>query len=343
MSAGNSKPITNLTTGATGSTTLWNAPLARQVTTDIAWNAGDTYSIQTWMPKNLGGQGPLPFAVFYIQNWVGNPLWDKESFYVKARTYTRKKRSYSFFQTASTTGNDGETLAAPVVTAKPIFWNGNIKVTWTKGTTAKDWFDELDHYDLYRTTANDTAMLDLDHIIWSGKGFLNLYIDTGYDATNSPDGPESDKQYWYWVVCVNKEGDNGTFSAPDSATLGTGGTVTIYDGSEDESLSFGWGKDWNIYWYDDGDSEGYWVRARKVIGAGYGLYTLPFYVKFTTENGTHGSGYYIQTHKFNNLQSGETYEFSVQATNNPLKADLGGGWTTQEYSMTDSGAPDAPA
>ena len=154
MSAGNSKSITNVTTGATGSTSAWLPATAKNVTTDIAWNDGDEYSITTWMPKNLIGQGPLPFAVFLIPNWAGNPLWDKESVYVKARTYTRARRSYSFFETASTTGNDGETLDAPVVTATPVFWNGNIKVTWTKGTTAKDWFDELDHYDLYRTTAN---------------------------------------------------------------------------------------------------------------------------------------------------------------------------------------------
>jgi len=342
MSAGNSKVISNTTTDVTGATVSWAAATPKNLVTDIAWNAGDSYSLTTWMPKNLIGQGPLPFAVFFIPNWVGNPGWDKESVYVKARTYTRRKRSYSFFQTASTTGNDGETLDAPVVTATPIFWNGNIKITWTKGTTTKDWFDELDHYDLYRTPNNDTAELTEPNVIWSGKGLLNVYTDIGYDATDSPGGPVSGTTYYYWVVCVNKEGDNGTFSSPDTATLATGGTVTIYDGAEDETLSFGWGKDWNIYWYDDGDSEGYWVRCRKVIGAGFGLYTIPIYVKHTTANGQHGSGYYIQTHKFEGLQSAETYEFSVQATNNPLKSDLSGSWVTQEYTMTDSGIPDAP-
>lgn len=342
MSAGNSKKITNLTTGATGLTTAWLPASAKNVTTNIAWNDGDEYQISTWVPKNLVGQGPLPFAIFFIRDWIGNPLWDKESVYVKARTYTKKRRSYSFFETASTTGNDGESLDAPIVTAAPVFWNGNIKITWTKGTTIKDWFDELDHYDLYRTEANDTALLTTDNIIWSGKGLLNVYTDIGYDATSSPTGPVQGTTYYYWVVCVNKEGDNGTFSAADPATLDVGGVVTIYDGVEDEAKSFGWGKNWRIYWYDAGDSEGYWVRYRKVVGAGFGLYSIPIYVKHDTSNGTHGSGYYIQTYCFHGLQAKETYEFSVLATNNPLVPDLAGSWVTQEYSMTDSGAPDTP-
>lgn len=343
MSPGNSKTITNTTTGTDGTTVSWSSLTPKTLVTNIAWNAGDLYSFQTWMPKNLVGQGPLPFAVFFIDDWIGNPGWDKESVYVQARTYTKRRRSYSFFQTASTTGNTGETLDAPTVTATPIFWNGNIKITWTRGTGAKDWFDELDHYDLYRTTANDTADLDLAHIIWSGKGILNVYTDIGYDATDSPDGPEQGKTYWYWVVCVNKEGDNGTFSAPDSATLATGGTVTIYDNAEDETKSFFNVKNWNVFWYDDGESEGYWVRFRRKFGVGsYGIYSFPVYVRHTTEYGLHGSGYYIQKHTFNSLQVGQDYEFSVQATNNPLVPDLAGSWVTVDATITDSASPDAP-
>jgi len=342
ISPGNSKEITNTTTGATGLTTAWSAATPKTLSTNIAWNAGDGYSLQTWAPKNMVGQGPLPFAVFFIQNWFGNPGWDKETVYVKARSYSRLRRSYSFFASASTTGNDGETLDAPTVTATPIFWNGNINISWTRGTTFKDYFDELDHYDLYRTTANDTALLTTDKIRYSGK--MLSFIDVGYDATNSPDGPEQDKTYWYWVVCVNKEGDNGTFSAPDSATLAKGGTVTIYEGAEEETKSWFNVKNWTIRWYDDGESEGYWLRWRRDFGGGsYGVYSVPIYVRHTTEYGLHGSGYYIQQHTYNALQIGEDYEFSVQATNNPLVPDLGGGWTTQVYTITDSGIPDTPA
>lgn len=341
ISPGNSKEITNTTTGDTGLTTAWSAATPKTLSTNIAWNAGDGYSLQTWAPKNLVGQGPLPFAVFFIDNWVGNPGWDKESVYVKARTYTKLRRSYSFFASASTTGNDGETLDAPTVTATPIFWNGNINVTWTRGTTLKDYFDELDHYDLYRTTANDTALLTEPNIIYSGIKLS--YIDVGYDATNAPNGPEQGVTYWYWVVCVNKEGDNGTFSTPDAATLDKGGTVTIYDGLEEETKSFFNVKNWTIYWYDDGESEGYWIRWRRDLGGGsFGVYSIPIYLRHTEEYGLHGSGYYIQKHTFSNLQVGEDYEFSVQATNNPLVPSLSGSWATQSYTITDSGIPDTP-
>lgn len=340
-SPGNSKKITNTTTGATGLTTAWLAATPKTLATNIAWNAGDGFSMQTWAPKNIVGQGPLPFAVFFIDNWVGNPGWDKETVYVKARSYTRLRRSYSFFVSASTTGNAGETLDAPTVRATPIFWNGNIRVTWTRGTTFKDYFDELDHYDLYRTTANDTAQLTTSAIVYSGKLFS--YTDIGYDVTNAPNGPEQDKTYWYWVVCVNKEGNNGTFSAPDSATLAKGGTVTIYDGLEEETKSFFNVKNWTICWYDDGESEGYWLRWRRDLGGGsYGVYSVPIYVRHTTDYGLHGSGYYIQKYTFHALQIGQDYEFSVQATNNLLVPNLGGGWTTQTYTITDSGIPNTP-
>jgi len=341
MSAGNSKVVRNTTTDTTGATVSWSNATPKTLVTDIAWNAGDTYELDTWMPKNLVGQGPLPFAIFYITDWLLNPGWDKETVYVKARTYTRQRRSYSHFETASTTGNDGETLAAPTVTATPIFWNGNIRVTWTMGTTPKDYWDELQQYDLYRTPNNNTAELTSSNIIYSGRK-LN-YIDVGYDATNNPNGPVQGTTYYYWCVCVNKEGDNGTFSSPDAATLSVGGTVTIYEGSEEETTSFFNVKDWNVKWYDDGESEGYWVRCRRDFGgAVYGLYSLPVYVRHTTDHGKHGSGYYIQQFVFRNLQVGNDYEFCVQATNNAIVPSLAGSWATQTYTITDSVAPPAP-
>lgn len=342
ISPGNSKEITNVTTGSSGHTISWSPLAPKVLVTDVAWNAGDEYSLQTWAPRNLVGQGPLPFAVFFIRNWIGNPGWDKETVYVQARSYTRLRRSYSFFQSASTTGNDGETLGSPTINATPIFWNGNIRVTWTRGTTFKDYFDELDHYDLYRTTANDTALLKTNAIIYSGKLFS--YIDVGYDAVNAPNGPEQGKTYWYWVVCVNKEGDNGVFSSPDSATLATGGTVTIYDGVEEEAKSFFNIKNWTVCWYDDGESEGYWVRWRRDMGGGnYGVYSVPIYIRHTTSYGLHPSGYHIQQHTFHALQVGQDYEFSVQATNNLLVPALAGAWATQTYTITDSGVPATPA
>jgi len=341
MSPGNTKVIRNTSSSAVGTTVSWSALTPKTLVTDIAWTAGATYEFDTWMPKNLVGQGPLPFAVFYINDWDGNPGWDKETVYVKARTYTKKRKSYSFFQTASTTGNDGETLAAPTVTATPIFWNGNIRVTWTRGTTAKDYFDELGQYDLYRTTASSTALLTSTAIVYSGKRFS--YIDVGYDVTNSPNGPVQGKTYHYWVVCVNKEGDNGTFSSPDAATLSVGGVVTIYDNSEQSTTSFFNMKNWNLKWYDDGESEGYWVRFRRDFGgATYGLWSLPVYVRHTTDDGLHASGYYIQQHVFHNLQVGNSYQFAVQATNNAFVPALAGSWVTEDVTITDSAAPDAP-
>lgn len=341
MSAGNSKTIRNVTTDTEGTTQSWSKNTPKTLVTDIAWNAGDTYEFETWVPKNLVHQGPLPYAVFYISNWVGNPGWDKETVYVKARTYTRGRRSYSKFDSASTTGNDGETLGAPTVTAKPIFWNGNVRVSWTIGIGWKDWWDELDHYSLYRTTANDTAMLTDSNIIYSGRKLV--HIDVGYDATNNPDGPVQGKTYYYWCVCVNKEGENGTFSSADPASLTVGGTVTIYSDDEEETKSFFNVKNWNIYWYDDGDSEGYWVRLRRDLGGGsYGLWSAPIYVRFTTDNGTHASGYYIQKYTFHNLQVGQDYQAAVKATNNPFVPDLGGSWVTHDFTVTDSASPSTP-
>jgi len=340
MSAGNSKTVRNMTEDTEGLSVSWAAATPKTLVTNIAWNDGDTYEFDTWMPRNLVGQGPLPFAVFFIADWIGNPGWDKETVYVKARTYTRQRKSYSFFQTASTTGNDGETLPAPTVSAKPIFWNGNIRVSWTRGTTVKDYFDELEHYDLYRTTANLTAQLTEGNVVYSGSRFS--YIDVGYDVTNSPDGPVQGKTYWYWCVCVNKEGDNGTFSSPDAATLDVGGAVTIYDGVEDETTSFFNIKGWVIKWYDDGDSEGYWVRVRRDFGgASYGFWTLPVYVRHTTEYGQE-AGYDAQQHVFRGLQVGMDYQFAVQATNNAFVPALAGSWVTRDDTITDSAPPDPP-
>jgi hypothetical protein len=132
-------------------------------------------------------------------------------------------------------------------------------------------------------------------------------------------------------------------SSSDAATLAPGGTVTIYSGTEEDTTSFFNMKSWNIKWYDDGDSEGYWINVRRDYGGSvYGGWALPTWVPGTTSFGQHGSGYYIQEFVFMLLEIGKDYQFAVQASNNGFVPALAGAWTYQTYTTTDSLAPPAP-
>jgi hypothetical protein len=313
---------------------------------DNTWQTGDVGQVSIWRKKSLLGQGILPFVAYYIpnnENGLLNAQYDAESFYVRCRTFN--KTSYSNFASASTTGGNGYDFDPTqiTVTAKPYFYLGYVKITWTRGCSLLNYHNNLDVYRVYRRTDGISGNITESDLVYETKRNLLGYRDPVFNAVTSPDGVVPGTTYYYWITFVNSEGEESDYSTPDTANLAPGGTVTIYDDTEDEAKSFGWGKNWIVWWYDDGDSEGYWVRYRRDFGgSSYGVYSIPVFVKWTADNGQHGSGYYIQKHTFTALQVGKDYEFSVQATNNAFVPNLSGSWATRSGTISDSGSPNTP-
>lgn len=348
----NGKKIQNLTTGATGSITTWvNTQPLRCQGTGISWTAGDQYRIyDVPRPRNLIGQGPLPFAIKIISAGFNltNPGWDGKSYFVKVRTLSRglpRSRRYGqFVQQGSLPLDSG--LPAPTITASPFFYLNHILVKWTSNWDyVGQGLNELDHWKVYRTTANDTALCDDEtYVVDDGGNGLALggrFRDHGYNATTHPNGPEPNVTYYYWVRAFDKDGNKGALSVSDNAVLGIAADPVI-DSIVEESTNNWFGtKNYDVVWTCAGGAEGYKVKRQRKLNGVYGLWTPPIIVNHMTDQGLIG-GEDKQIHTFHNLRVGNTYKIGIQAIQNWQILGLNSNWVTQDVTIGDSAPPDAP-
>lgn len=341
------KSIINTTTGDTGSISAWSHTAPLSLTTDIAWNDGDGYRIlEVPRPKNLVGQGPLAWAFKIVSPTLSslNKYWDNKTFYCKARCYGRglpRTRRYGGFCTAESTSDIDSGLAAPTVTANPYFYLNYIFVRWTRGDGPIYHFWNFDHWKLYRTTANSTALCDDDTYVLQDNLKFKQFYDWGYDATKYPDGPEPGVTYYYWVRGYDKDGNGGDLSASDNALLGQASDPVISSITEESTTGFGFTKNYDFVWTCAGGAESYQVKIRRKLNGTYGFYSTPVIVPHTTEYGQDG-GEDIQKFTFHGLWVGSTYTFAVRACNNWNITGLNSNWVTQDQAIGDSVAPDAP-
>ena len=345
--------ITNVTQTTSGLITAWDEATANVLTTDIAWTLGDNYEFQCNVPRTLIGQGILPFCVHVIpwdEHRKDNSMYDGHSYFVKARCRGRMGKKnpggYSDFACATTT-NVGGDIGAPTVSAQANLLTNSIHVKWTRGVEWPDYFNEVEEYRVYRSSSADTTILTVggdlggadQYLISEGtKARMGLWDRVLDDGT----GISPDQTYWYYVQPVNQDGT--TWAAGfDSAKLGKSDAPVFISGTEEETAGSGRLKDWLVKWKIPNDAEGTWIKkAKQLRGGGYGIYGLPQWVRFQTDNGEDG-GEYIQQHVFHLLVSGSTYKFAAKSSNNALRPEaLGSTWTEQEYTITDSAPPDPP-
>lgn len=338
--------ITNVTQDADGLITAWDDGTANILTTSIPWTNGDNYEFQCNVPRTLIGQGILPFCV-HVVPWDAhrqtNSMYDGHAYFVKARCRGRRGSKtpggYSGFACATTTNLGGD-IGAPTVTAKANLLTNSIRVTWTRGVEWPDYFNEVEEYRVFRDKTSSTAIVsDENYLIYEGGKVRHQLLDrVEEDGT----GISADVTYWYWVQPVNKDGTTWP-AGGDSAKLGKPNVVTFLSGTEEQAYGQGRLKDWLVKWKIVDGAEGTWIKkARKLAGGGYGVYGLPQWVRFQTDNGE-DVGDYIQQHSFHLLTSGIMYKFAAKASNHALRPDaLGAAWVEQEYTITDSAPPDPP-
>lgn len=347
----NGKTIRNVTQSTEGTITTWisSDPL-RCAGTGIAWAADDKFVIYNVpRPRNLIGQGALPFAFKIISAGFAllNPKWDGKSYFVKARTFSRglpRSRRYGqFVQNGSLPLESG--LPAPTVTASPHYYMNHITVNW-----APNWdylgqgFNELGFWKVYRTTANSTALCDDDtYVQIEGRGGIlgGRFVDHGYDATRYPAGPEPGVTYYYWVRAMDKDGNNGALSVSDNAVLGIAADPVIDSITEESTNNWFGTKNYDVVWTCAGGAEGYKVKRQRKLNGVYGLWTPPIIVNHMTDQGLIG-GEDKQIHTFHNLRVGNTYKIGIQAIQNWQILGLNSNWVTQDVTIGDSAAPDAP-
>ena len=328
--------IINVTQSTTGTITSWDDGTPLTLVTNIAWTNGDSYRFSINRPRNLIGQGPLPFCV-HVVPWDDtrfvNSRYDGQQYYVKCRT--RGKHGYSQFAYTASKDISGN-INTPTVNAVAKFLGNKIIVNWTPAEDLIDFITEVDHFKVYRTTANDTAMTDDETYMISGGSKAKRYVDSVAEGDI-----EEDVTYWYWVRTVNNDGTQSD-AGVDSAKLGKPSDPVIFNGEEEGTRGFGILKDWKIQWYIPDDAKSSWVKRRRKFGVGdYGLWSLWKHSPFSKDNGTE-AGEWIQQFTFHNLLIGKTYQFGVKSTNNILVPELGSDWVTEEYTISNTLKPEAP-
>jgi len=340
------KGIKNLTTGVTATITAWVHTSPLQCTTGIAWTAGDEYTIyEVPRPRNLIGQGPLPFAFKIVSAGFNltNQGWDGKSYYVKCRTYSRglpRSRRYGQFTQVGTTSIDAN-LPAASITASPFYIANYIYVKWTPNWAylAQGIF-EFDHWKLYRTTANSTALCDDDTYVMDDNIKVKFFTDWGY-STLHPNGPEPDITYYYWVRAIDKDGNPGALSVSDSAKLGIAADPIIDSITEESTTNWFGMKNYDVVWTCAGGAEGYKVRKQKKLNGTYGLWSLPVTVNHMTDQGLIG-GEDKQIHTLQNLIMGTTWKVGIQAVQNWAILGQNSNWVTQDFTVADTVSPDPP-
>lgn len=345
------KTILNVTQGTEGTITSWSHtdPL-RCVGTGIAWAADDQYLIQNVpRPRNLIGQGPLPFALKIISAGFNatNKFWDGKSYFVKVRAYSRglpRSRRYGQFTYKGSLPLESG-LPGPTITASPFFYLNHILVKWSPNWAyAGQGLNELDYWKVYRTLANSTALCDDDTwVIDEGAGGIlgGRFRDHGYNVTTHPNGPQPDVTYYYWVRGFDKDGNKGALSVSDSAKLGIASNPVIDSITEESTTNWFGNKNYDVVWTCVGGAEGYKLRKQRKLNGVYGLWSLPVLVNHMTDQGLLG-GEDKQIHTLQNLKVGQTYKVGIQAVQNWQILGLNSTWVTQDFTVGDSASPDPP-
>lgn len=345
------KTIRNVTQSTEGTITTWvhTDPL-RCGGTGVAWAAADKYVIYNVpRPRNLIGQGALPFAFKVISAGFNltNQKWDGKSYFVKVRTFSRglpRSRRYGqYVQQGSLPLDAG--LPAPTVTASPFFYLNHILVKWSPNWDyLGQGFNELDHWKVYRTLANDTALCDDEtYVIDEGAGGIlgGRFRDHGYNVTTHPNGPQPDVTYYYWVRAFDSDGNGGALSVSDNAVLGIAANPVIDSITEESTTNWFGLKNYDVVWTCAGGAEGYKIRKQRKLNGVYGLWSLPIIVNHMTDQGLLG-GEDKQIHTLQGLVVGQTWKVGIQAIQNWQILGLNSSWVTQDFTVADSASPDPP-
>lgn len=256
---------------------------------------------------------------------------------VRAKRWGGKTSEWSVPVRVTTPAAPG--FAAPVITAKPFFILNQIVISWTDvGFWRGRW--DLEYYQVYRTTSPYVTITD---IIANGtlveETRARVFTDHGYDATNYPQGPRQNVNYYYYVRGIGREGLLGDVSTYDPAELGKPDNPVIFNFSDDPTANFLFYKGWKMQWYVPNGCEGFWVRYRDT--AGLALWTLKIWVPFIA-NTTKQAGWDVQEHTFPFLTVGREYQFEVTAINNTVVTDLWSSAISADSTVIDQTDPDPP-
>ncbi len=341
--------ITNTTdsSSATMGGSAWNKDVPLKITTpalaggdDDTWQDGDGFSFKVPRISNLVGQGPLPFAVYLAPLLSGlyDPGWDAKSLYAKVRTYGKGR--YSSLAGADTSGGDGDTLNAPVVSAIPRLLLGHIEVSWTH-TYPLFGEDNISKWKVYRTLTQDAPEDDTNIVYETTNKFAGSLFFPFKDTNFS-----YNQQYYYWVRAVNGDGKEGNLGGPDGALMGKPQVAEIYN-NEASGNPLGIWQNWKFQWVVPDGAEGSFIKLT-TIGSHFpgdillGIGTL--WIPQMTDKGTY-NGEDIQEFitGFPSPVTGETYVFEVQPSNSIIFWEMRSEIMSVEFTVTTIGNPDSPS